>query len=1416
MIYARDFRSIRQWRGSQYQAFEELCYQLRDPTPADAELVKTGNPDGGLEWYVTHRNGDQWGWQAKFTFQIDTLLTQMEKSLKTVIKKRPKCLRLTFCIPFDLPDALEKGNLKSARKKYEDRKKIWCNRIPGAEHIHIELWSEGELLERLVNHRNQRGLEWFFWNQEVFSPEWCAQKLEKTLQAVGKRYSPELHVDLPIAFTVEGLALSNSYWRQYGLRRRAVLSAANDFTPSRYTHPSVPIQLHQFSHALEKWKQEVPKKIELPKRIDKDRLLNLTCTCREKAHAVYRHNPLHGRQGNIKNPFSRQDEQIRLRRLIGALAEFESLLVSDATQAAVQGALLLTGEAGQGKTHLFCDASQRAVHTGLPAMIILGGRLSGRNIWSEVAGQFGVGDIGSDTLLQGMQAAAEASNAPFLLFFDALNETDHVSAWQTELPSLLADIKQNPWISIGFSIRSSFRPIVLPPDGLSSIAETEHPGFSEYELEATERFFGFFGIEQPRMPLLLPEFTNPLFLKLYCEGLQSLGIILPPAGEMHVSKIFKRYLQGKERQIVSNLKLDPGKQIVEEAVHAFCQALVQRNHDSLTRDLGASIINDKAPWCHEWPNTLFGQFLSEGILTEDMAWNATAKKLERSVRFTYQRLGDYRVAAAFLKPFNGNLQSLETALAAGKPLRKRILRAPVSWIEALTVLLPEQFNVELLDVVRWHLTPILRRQWERSFVRSIGTRSPSAVIARSRELLSKVHRRAPELQELTLETLLTVAPCPEHPLNANALHCRLMSWSMPTRDVTWSIPTYFAFGNGGALDRLLRWAARGPYPHYNDEIIELASVPLIWTFTSPNRRMRDYATKALAHLLSERLSVLLLLLRRFKGVNDPYVMERLSVVTHGAVLCGDNNGPQDVVIDVAEELRQIALSEEQTPNIITRDAVRGIYEWCVQRSLINDRMYAEVLPPYGSALPKKPWTQRQIERMYNKEKCHSVINRPYGSLLHSLFFMGDFSKYVIYPLLRPFNLIPSRLAKHNEQEPYSEDLGRRWVFKRVLSFGWTPKRFANFERIYVKQQDGPHKAERFGKKYQWIALRELAARVADNFPMKRDFDDQRKIYIGAWQLSARDIDPTLPAPSRKRTENNGFEVHPTFSPDEKSWWRPLGPCYSTDSPVDEGWATNIDDIPKFESCVKKKDKNGTCWIALRACHAWKDKLSENAEYRSPYRRDLWCHIYSWLVKPQECEDLVTYLEQYSLMGRWMPEGFEHINTAYLGELPWAAAAKENIDIDAWSRPDFPHGKDIPLVKVAPTWTEYIWEGRTRDCSIDDSVQAQLPAPILFEAGELNWIPSAREWRTSDDELMAQYRETSEHSVLLVREDWLKHTLEKINCSAVFGWLGEKTLFTTGLSPNVVGDWTQIDAIATFTNAQWHFSNPRLGRCRTSR
>jgi len=512
-IHPSDFRNIRHWHGSQYRAFEELCYQLRDPTPEKAELVKTGNPDGGLEWYLTMRNGVQWGWQAKFTFDIDTLLSLMEKSLKTVIQKRPKCCKLTFCIPFDLPEVPGEKERKSARQKYEDRKKRWRERIPGAERVRVELWSEGDLLHRLVRNPAHRGISWFFWNNEVFSPEWCKQRQIMAIEVAGQRYSPELHIELPVAFALEGLALTGRFWEMYRACRNRVLSVSGNIDVSSYTGLGVTRKLQTLVRHLKEWQLNVPSSVELPELLDRNALLKLTNTCLDTVYdAIPNDITSRKKRAESQRPIHNDNRQKRLQadlyRLIHPLEDFESFIKSSATKAASCGVLLLTGEAGQGKTHLFCDASQRALNDGQPTAVLFGSRMSGKHVWSDMAKQLGLEATSSEYLIGAMQASAEASNAPFLLLIDALNEAADPHDWQEELPALLAEVGQNPWISVGISVRSSYRPIVLPDSGLADVPEIEHTGFMEREIEASEMFFGAFGLEQPRTPMLEPEFTN--------------------------------------------------------------------------------------------------------------------------------------------------------------------------------------------------------------------------------------------------------------------------------------------------------------------------------------------------------------------------------------------------------------------------------------------------------------------------------------------------------------------------------------------------------------------------------------------------------------------------------------------------------------------------------------------------------------------------------------------------------------------------------------------------------------------------------------------------------------------------------------------------------------------------------------------
>ena len=288
--------------------------------------------------------------------------------------------------------------------------------------------------------------------------------------------------------------------------------------------------------------------------------------------------------------------------------------------------------------------------------------------------------------------------------------------------------------------------------------------------------------------------------------------------------------------------------------------------------------------------------------------------------------------------------------------------------------------------------------------------------------------------------------------------------------------------------------------------------------------------------------------------------------------------------------------------------------------------------------------------------------------------MGDFGKYVIPSRLRHFSRYPlsSPRPQIDRKGTYPEELAQRWIFERVLLLGWTPEKFAEFdeERTWVDRSD--HKPERFGKKYQWIALHELIARIADNFHMTDDYNDQPGTYTGPWQFYGRAIDPTLLPPRRIRNENDEFDLGPTFSSDRATWWIPSGPRYRHDDPpVAEGWPAESDAVPEFDSLVRRK--------------------------------------------------------RHSLMGRWMPEGCEHTDAAYLGELPWASATDEYPN--TWEEVRA-HGGSEPIdIKVYPAWAKYYWEGNVLDCSIDEGVSAWFPSPVLFKEGKLSWIPGTREWRT---------------------------------------------------------------------------------------
>jgi hypothetical protein len=1498
MIDDLSFETIRTWDGSKHRAFEELAFQLREPAPPGSTEVKTGDPDAGVEWYVTFESGDQWGWQAKYIFETDTLLSAMRTSVKAVAAKRPQLTRLTFCIPIDLPEDIRPGTArKSARRKFEDAARAWKRDIPGAADIEFAVETQGVLLERLARSDN-RGKQWFWWHREVFSPAWCRSRLDETLQAVGPRYTPAVHVDIPIACVLQGLANSPDFRSRYRRYRGDVVRAAHELVRRERVPDELAQAYDAMLEAVSSWVRIASAPDYRPHELAPYKgLLAATGECLDRAYVVEdaARERLYAARAD-KSWSAADDDAAKQRRseldavssvvhhtqrYASSLARYRSFLESTAMLASHKRCLFMTGSAGQGKTHLLCDAANKVISEGAPALVLLGERFGGRgDPWGQVAAQLGLGQLGGEVLIGAMEAAAEAANGRFVFLIDAVNESEDAALWRAELRMMSAQLSRTGWVGFGVSCRSSYVDVVVPPDGLGDVFTTaDHPGFANRETEALSKFFEHFKLEQPRVPLLVPEFSNPLFLKLYCEGLAALGMTSPPTGHQHPTAVFERFVHSRAKRVNQELDLDPADRILEGAVQSLADAIATAGGDYLPYETAKALTDAFAPMHTRWPQTLFGLMLSEGVLRRDRVYLGEDEGPVEAVGFAYQRFSDHLVVGALLDQHLPRGEDPARALAEGTPFGALVREAHQGILEALSVQLPERTGTELLDAIgpseaempgSWR-----RERWFRAFLDSIVVRDRRAVTERTRELLNEGQAEHRLFSDV-LEVLLAVAPDPDHPLNAEVLHRALASWPLPDRDALWTHEMYRAWRQDGQLERLIRWASAAPYPTYEGDVLELAAIPLVWTLTSPNRFARDFVTKALVQLLYTRLEVLTRLIDRFQSVDDPYVLERLAVISHGAVLRGGARD-QRGALGLAGRLRDVVLEgNEATPQMLTRDAVRGLIEWCVRQQLMPPAALDAARPPYGARLPKVPRSRKWLEETYDRFAYDDA--RPgYGRLFGSV-FEDDFAIYVIGSKLSHFtgyrlgetvpepggepepeirvrrreherfarSLAPDQVAayaaldgessppdsiesffrslspeqlsllqesysvrrRRHRRDPkldYSMDRAKRWIFERCLELGWTPERFGEFDKYLDRRGRDNHKAERFGKKYQWIALRELFARVADNYHWREgSWAAPAGRYEGPWQVYARDIDPTLRPALPSREEDDFAEPIETFSVDgPDAWWVPAGPRYRAREVTPANWVFTQNDLPQMPGLLKHLDADGTQWVLLRAYLTWKEEVPEDEDAFGKSRRELWTHLYPWLVRRGEERRLEAFLRRRTLMNRWMPEGSDFTVGPYLGELPWAEPCQEYPP--RWGRDRF--SEQLP-VDVLPFANSYTWEGRGLDCSLEESVQAFVPVQEVFEAGRLAWDGEDRSW-ACDGALVVQSREARapflSHSGLLVEERWLARVLDEMECSLVVGLLGEKRFLGGREDMAVRQPWLEINGRTSFDGSKWRHS-----------
>jgi hypothetical protein len=1048
------FKSIRSWEGSKDRAFEEICYQLlREPDDLPPGMVghtvRTGNPDGGVEWYADTADGQEWGWQAKYIEDIDSLLGAMKKTVERVVKERSRLTKLTFCIPTNLSSGTAGGTRRPGGQRYANAVASWKKDITGVGKIEFDLKQGSDLLDRLVLPKHA-GRVWFWWNEPFLGAEWLAKFQRKQADYAGERYRPALQVDVPIQDDLSALGFSDSYFKELRRYTKAAADRLADLAPPSAGLGDGMVGAYQQIVDVSRPLADLLN-ASAYQAVESDPLEPLA-TAEAACMEALDHAQKQLRAAETAKDAETADQtkpaaeselfrsySFRLSRASNALYSLQEFLDSSASRAVRQRFYFLTGSAGTGKTHLCLDSTARALAEDRPAIVLFGGPLGASDLWTGICDQLGLPALGADQLLGALEAVAEASSLNgrrFVIMIDALNDTTTEDYWATRLPALRAAFAPHPFLSLLVSCRDTYLDYVDSEDRRRGF-ERVHPGFAGREIEATHKYFQHYGLSEPQIPLLLPEFTIPLFLLIYCVGLQEEGLTVPPAGHEGRIEIFERFRTASLRRVMRKLRLATDRRL-RAALGALLDEMSATGRETVSFERAEELTAAQVPDRAEWPDTALGALLSEGLLNDEMVYTEGART--RSVRITYQAFSDFLI-----------LQRRLASSSEGAPPDAAFAEwlESASWgiREASAVLLPERYAVELPDL----LEPVLQQQAAQGgssglnsydlgnldlmAVRSLPYRCTEAVTERSIELLNRHITGSGNVKEL-FDVVFACAPQPDSMLNGDGLHRYLGRRSMAQRDASFGIAMYHELDEESSLlSRLARWAAGGPYPGYETQVVELACIPLAWMFSSPNRYARDWITKALAQLLSGHLDVAARLIERFASVNDPYVLERVMGAAYGAVLRGGLANQADAATLASTVERHIFGSlQNLNADALMLDSARGIIEWAVSHGLLAETALAAARPPYGFRRPGNAPTRERLERMYPYGEG-TTDQTSYASIFFSALEGGDFGRYVIESGMSHFSRTPlSQPLPVPQQEPPRRFLATRWKkFLRSLA-----------------------------------------------------------------------------------------------------------------------------------------------------------------------------------------------------------------------------------------------------------------------------------------------------------------------------------------------------------------------------------------------
>ena len=809
----------------------------------------------------------------------------------------------------------------------------------------------------------------------------------------------------------------------------------------------------------------------------------------------------------------------------------------------------------------------------------------------------------SDPLKELNDELAHEEGKTATIIIDALNEGAGTHFWMEQLPILKNKISRYSHLKMIVSLRT-----LSKEDQLNDILRDDwHPmrveGFKNRQ-KAIGDYFEAYEIKTNETPYtIIAEFTNPLFLRMFCETYYSQT--KEEREKVLRLPIYNRYLEKRNYEISDGVDEDVKRDITSKYILWVAQrSLEQFQCDDLPRQLAYKRSYKLCPF-RTWKNSLLRNCLEANLLRE-----YTTEK-DDFVDFEFDSMGDYLKAERLLsrncddgdrfKALVRIYDKMDADYCSNQNWQKKLnfVKAFLSvWNPPAAIWRKPEFMKGKLTSLLLSSMPLRNQRDEENTLTSdiIGS-----ILQNNPDYIQ------PELILQNIELYSTGL--------MDKVHAKLMDMTMSVRDLAWTTNVNGLF-DGAYYQDLLE-----PLQLTLQHEIETLLTVEIWMLSTSFPYLRAYMMRKVKELLSEHADKTNEMIVKFHAVNDPYILSGLYTVVYGVIVSVDK---ADFSRGIAEQILSYHYGEagKAPQDLMVRHWTLKILELANHQDSTIDA-WNKAQPPYNV-------TEDIFAEMPQDDyEADGYFGETYGGkqITHSLFHW-DFSRYIIGTnsnnvsriffydgegvSLRKIEYAIAYLIKHKFE--WNDDLGK-------------------YDSDVPYQTRAENSAERIGKKYQWIGMYRVYAYLCDTCQIKINLLSSRERFAEKnypWYAREHDYyDPTLT--DKDLTLKESYQLFDVLRP------------APTITQIAKEWLQDERQMPPLYFSLK--DHDGREWIVLQAYSTIKEEEGDD-------KREQFVLYNGAFANKNNFEKLRSWASNTNFYGRWMPEHSGSIDYRW-NEYPWA-------------------------------------------------------------------------------------------------------------------------------------------------------------------